>query len=103
INDSSATTSVDFWQGRRVLVTGAHGFIGQNLVAALRRTGCELILPTRTDYDLLEQNQVRLLFRETKPEIVFQLAGLVGGILANKERPADFCYENLLIGALLLH
>jgi GDP-L-fucose synthase len=85
------------------MVTGASGFVGRNLVALLKRTGCELILPTRQEYDLLEQNQVRALFRDAKPDYVLHLAGLIGGILANKERPAEFCYQNLLMGTMLLH
>lgn len=92
-----------FWQNRRVLVTGASGFVGRNLTSRLRDTGCELITTTRKDYDLLEQEAVRRLFADTKPEIVFHLAGLIGGILANKNRPADFCYQNLLMGTTVLH
>ena len=92
-----------FWRNRRVLVTGASGFVGRNLTPLLRDTGCDLITPTRNDCDLLEQEAVRRLFAETKPEIVFHLAGLIGGILANKNRPADFCYQNLLMGTTVLH
>jgi GDP-L-fucose synthase len=69
----------------------------------LEKAGCELILPGRADYDLLEQNEVRRLFADTHPDVVFHLAGLVGGILANKERPAQFCYQNLIMGTTVLH
>ena len=65
---------LSFWQKRRVLVTGASGFVGRNLTPLLRETGCELITPTRREYDLLEQQDVRRLFADTKPEIVFHLA-----------------------------
>ena len=92
-----------FWRNRRVLVTGASGFVGSNLTPLLRETGCELITPTRQDYDLLEQQDVRRLLADTKPEIVFHLAGLIGGILANKNSPADFCYQNLLMGTTVMH
>ena len=44
-----------FWRNKRVLVTGAGGFVGRNLVPLLEQTGCTLILPGRRDYDLLEQ------------------------------------------------
>jgi GDP-L-fucose synthase len=43
------------------------------------------------------------MFAENRPEIVYHLAGLIGGILANKERPAEFCYQNLLMGTMVLH
>jgi GDP-L-fucose synthase len=91
------------WQNKRVLVTGAHGFVGRNLIPLLQQTGCELIAPARSDYDLLEQQAVRRLLADTEPEIIFHLAGLIGGILANKNRPADFCYQNLLMGTTVLH
>ena len=90
-------------KGRRVLVTGAEGFIGRNLVPMIRNTGCILTAVGRKDGDLLEQAEVRRLMREVRPEVVFHLAGLIGGIMANKLRPADFCYENLLMNTVVMH
>jgi GDP-L-fucose synthase len=55
------------------------------------------------DYDLTEQRAVRRMFAECSPEIVLHLAGYVGGILANKERPADFFYRNLMMNTMVLH
>jgi len=101
MNQPSAAEN--FWAGRRVLVTGATGFVGSNFVPLLKKTGCELATPSRRDYDLLEQAQVRRMLQDLKPEIVFHFAGLIGGIGANQARPADFLYENLLMGTLMLH
>jgi GDP-L-fucose synthase len=88
---------------KRVLVTGSTGFVGSNLVPLIKKTCCELIAVSREDYNLLEQSEVRKMFAETKPQIVFQLAGLIGGILANKNYPADYNYQNLMIGTLVMH
>lgn len=86
-----------------VLVTGANGFVGRNLVSLMQSRGIRPVTPKRTSFDLLEQAQVRRLFSETRPEIVFHLAGLIGGIGANRERPADFNYQNLVMGTTVLH
>lgn len=88
---------------KRVLVTGARGFVGSNLVPLLEKTGCELITVSRSDYDLTEQAEVRRMFAEKKPEVVFNLAGLIGGIMANKMYPADYNYQNQVIGTLVMH
>lgn len=86
-----------------VLVTGAGGFVGRNLVELMRARGIKPVTPKRASFDLLEQTQVRRLLAETKLEVVFHLAGLVGGIGANRDRPAEFNYQNLMIGTMALH
>jgi GDP-L-fucose synthase len=89
--------------GASILVTGASGFVGRNLVELLCARGLRPITPTRAECDLLEQDQIRRLLADTKPDIVFHAAGVVGGNLANRERPAEFHYNNLMMGAMLLH
>ncbi len=87
----------------RILVTGASGFVGRNLLEHMRTHGIRPVTPSHSDYDLLEQAQVRKMLAEIKPDLVLHLAGLVGGIGANRARPADFNYQNMLMGTMLLH
>lgn len=93
-----------FWDGTRVVVTGGGGFLGRHVVQALQHRTCgEVVSVRQREFDLTDERAVRRLFEQTRPEVVFHLAGLVGGILPNKERPAEFFYTNLMVGTLVLH
>ena len=95
---------MSFWRDKRVVVTGGAGFIGSHVVEALKEEGCQdIVIVRRRDYDLTKEGDVIRLFEEAHPEVVLHLAGLVGGILANKQRPADFFYQNITMGTFVLH
>lgn len=89
---------------KRILVTGAHGFVGKNLLQKLRQNGFEnTLVPTRQECDFSNQFQVDDYFKSQRPEIVFHLAGKNGGIGINKQKIADFFYENTLINTFVIH
>ena len=92
------------WATSNVLVTGGNGFLGHHMIDALKNAGATNIFIARSkDYDLTKETDVQRLFQDYKPDVVFHLAGLVGGILPNKERPADYFYQNLMMGTMMLH
>ena len=93
-----------YFSNRRVLVTGGAGFLGSHVVALLRSRGCaEVFVPRSKDYDLVDVERVRALYRDARPDLVIHLAAQVGGIGANRENPARFFYENLMMGVQLIH
>ncbi len=92
------------WSRQRVVVTGGAGFLGRHLVAALeRRDPADIFVPRREQYDLRQGEAIRDMLREARPTLVIHAAGSVGGIGANRAHPADFFYDNLMMGVQLLH
>lgn len=103
------TDSSQFWRDRRVIVTGGAGFLGRVVVKALKDHGCaEVFVPRKAEYDLREKDAVCELLTDTQAsgkavDCVIHMAAHVGGIGANRSHPAEFFYDNLMMGAQLLH
>lgn len=90
-------------KGKRVVVTGGAGFVGQVLCAKLRQRGvAEVFVPRRKDYDLTRHADVVRLYADAKPQVVFHLAAEVGGIGANKAHPGRFFFANAAMGLHLV-
>lgn len=88
----------------RIYVAGHRGLVGSALVRILHKSGYENILTSSSsDCDLRSQGAVEDLFDELQPEYVFLAAARVGGIAANKDFPADFIYDNLMIQANVIN
>ncbi len=81
---------------KRILVTGAHGFLGHHIVPELKKAfDAEFICPTRADYELLDPGAPARMLADTQPDCVVHLAAKSGGIIDNKNRPADYFFDNL--------
>jgi len=94
---------MSFFQNKRILVTGGAGFLGAFIVEKLRERGCKnIFIPRSKDYDLVEMDAVKRLYRDAKPDIVIHLAARVGGIGANRVNPGKFFYDNLMMGVQMM-
>ena len=95
---------IDYWRDRKVVVTGGAGFLGSFLVDKLRQRGAkDIFVPTTQEYDLVKEEAVTRLLNDAQPDVVIHLAAFVGGIGANRAHPAEFFYNNLIMGIQLMH
>lgn len=86
-------------RNKKIIVTGGAGFLGQHVVARLRKEGCtNVVVPRSAQYDLTYESDVRRLYADQRPEVVLHLAAVVGGIGANRANPGTYFYKNLMMG-----
>jgi GDP-L-fucose synthase len=125
------TMSKNYWKEKRVIVTGGAGFLGSFVIEKLVARGATDILVPRIEYyDLTDRDSIRQLLNDVmQPEntcpkhlqpvglprtpstfnlepanlLFIHLAANVGGIGANREHPAEFFYDNLIMGVELMH
>ena len=88
----------------RVYVAGNTGLVGSAIVRMLHRKGYTNILSSPSSYwDLRRQEDVGRFFQVNQPEYVYLAAAKVGGIGANRDYPAHFIYDNLMIQSNIIN
>ena len=88
----------------RVYVAGNTGLVGSAIVRMLHRKGYTNIFSSPSSYwDLRRQDDVGRFFQVNQPEYVYLAAAKVGGIGANKDYPAHFIYDNLMIQSNIIN
>ncbi len=100
--------SQQFWKHKRVIVTGGAGFLGSFVVDKLHERGAaEIVVPRSQDYDLRQREAIQALIHDSSQngplDVIIHLAARVGGIGANRAHPAEFFYDNMMMGTQLFH
>jgi GDP-L-fucose synthase len=97
------SNDTSFWTKRQVVVTGGAGFLGSFVLEKLQERGCrDVFVPRSREFDLVDIEAVKRMYREARPDIVIHLAARVGGIGANRANPGKFFYDNAMMGIQLI-
>lgn len=88
----------------KIYLSGHRGLVGSAIYRKLQEHGyTNIITRTHSELDLCNQQAVEEFFDKEKPEYVILAAAKVGGIMANSTYPAEFIYQNLMIGTNIVH
>ncbi|MEQ9008445.1 MAG: GDP-L-fucose synthase [Ekhidna sp.] len=86
----------------KLLVTGATGMVGRNILDHPQSNGFEILSPSSKELNLLDLSATHSFIREHQPDIIVHAAGVVGGIHANIAEPVKFFLDNMRMGINLL-
>jgi len=90
------------FKSKKILVTGAHGFLGKHLISLLQKEADikNIFSPSFNELDLREKNDCKKAVNGI--DVVIHLAANVGGIGFNQEKPGDLFYDNAAMGIHLI-
>lgn len=92
-----------FLKGKRIIVTGGAGFLGQAVCERLTlEAPAVVVVPRSATHDLRDRAAIRALLRDQRPDVILHLAAVVGGIGANRLHPGQFFFENAIMGIQLM-
>jgi nucleoside-diphosphate-sugar epimerase len=86
----------------KILLTGANGMVGRNILEAAVKHNHEFLSPSSAELNLLDGNAVDQYISIHKPDMVIHAAGIVGGIQANMAQPVKFLVDNMQMGLNIL-
>jgi GDP-L-fucose synthase len=95
--------SESFWANKHVTITGGSGFLGSQVLAALRRRGVrdeQMRIPRSATDDLRSWEHCQRVV--DGQDVVIHMAAEIGGIGINREKPGEFFYNNLMMGVQLM-
>lgn len=88
----------------KIYIAGHTGLVGSAVKRKLESLGyTNLVYRTRQELDLMDDKKAAEFFEQERPEYVFMAAAKVGGIVANRDQPAEFIYQNLKIETSVIH
>ena len=93
----------NFWEKKKVLITGGGGFLGRNIVEKIKGKGAILQIPRSKECDLVKPDNAWKMFESGTPDIVIHAAAVCGGIGANQKHPGKFFYDNMMMGLNVIH
>jgi GDP-L-fucose synthase len=87
----------------KLLVTGANGFLGKHVCKELNKTNIDYLAPTSSELDILNRTQLLEYMEQYQPDTILHGAAKCGGLLANKNSPADYMHTNIDMASNIFH